>query len=64
MLNKRRTFPHLKKIEAVHNWSSVRGRFTYEIFLLRRISRILMSVNVYMQFSGVNNSTCQSIYKK
>ena len=37
-------FPHLNKPEAVHGWFSVRGRFTYEILLLRRISRILMLV--------------------
>ena len=43
-VNKRRTFPYLNKPRAVHNWSSVRGKFTYEIILLSRISRLLMLV--------------------
>ena len=44
ILNKRRTYSHLNKPELIHNWSSVRGRFTYEMVLLSHISGILMLI--------------------
>ena len=65
MLNNRRTYSRLNKPELVHNWSSVRGRIKYETVLLSRISGILMLIwNVFIRFSGENNSTSQSMYKK
>ena len=54
---------NFNKPEPVHNLSSVRGIFKYEMHLLNRISRILILIsNVYIQFFGEHNSTYQSIY--